>query len=74
MTEKERIDEESGFTIEEKEKVDKLIYEEVNRMLKEAENEPLTPEQEKMLKELEDADDSNERLRISQKYGYGYLN
>ena len=74
MTEKERIDEESGFTIEEKEKVDKLIDKEVNRMLKEAENEPLTPEQEKMLKELEDADDSNEKLRISQKYGYGYLN
>lgn len=74
MTEKERIDEESGFTIEEKEKVDKLIDEEVNRMLKRAENEPLTPEQEKMLKELEDADDSNERLRISKKYGYGYLN
>lgn len=36
MTEKERIDEESGFTIEEKEKVDKLIDKEVNRMFKEA--------------------------------------
>lgn len=73
MKDKDKIDEKSGFTIEEKEKVDKLIDEEVDKMIEETEKEPLTPEQEKMLKELENVDDPNERLKISKKYGYGYL-